>query len=207
MFVKICGITNLDDALSAVKFGVSALGFIFAPSKRRITADKAKEIVTHLPPELLKVGVFVNEKKEEIMRIAEEVNLSCIQLHGTERPGLCNELNKLFQVIKVVKIDPGGNLKTESNFKVWKLLVDTYLPMVEGGSGITFNWQALRQFDLDKIIVAGGITPENVGNLLSYYQPFGIDLSSGVESYPGKKDTQKLKNLFLQIEKFRRNLT
>ncbi|UCE06270.1 MAG: phosphoribosylanthranilate isomerase [bacterium] len=206
MFIKICGITNLDDALSAVKFGASALGFIFAPSKRRITAKTAKEIISHLPPEVLKVGVFVNDQKEEMFRIAEEVKLSCIQLHGSESQELCDELSKSFQVIKAVKIDPEGNLKTESNYNVWKLLMDTYLPRIEGGSGVAFNWQALKQFNLGEIIVAGGITPENVRGLLSHYQPFGIDVSSGVESFPGKKDTQKLAKLFLQIKKFKRNL-
>ncbi len=199
MFVKICGITNLDDALSAVKFGASALGFIFAPSKRRITADKAKKIISHLPPEVLKVGVFVNEKKEEIMRIAEEVNLSYIQLQGSESQELCDELNKSFQVIKAVKIDPEGNLKTESNYKVWKMLLDTYLSKVEGGSGKTFNWNILQNFDPNDIIVAGGITPENIRALLSKYRPFGVDLSSGVELYPGKKDPEKLHRFFKHI--------
>lgn len=199
MFIKICGITNLDDALSAVKLGASALGFIFAPSKRRITANQAKEIILHLPPEVLKVGVFVNEQKEAMLRIAEEVKLSCIQLHGSEAQELCDELSKSFQVIKAVKVDNDGNLKTGSNYKVWKMLVDTYLPEVEGGSGKTFNWNILQNFNPNDTIVAGGVTPENIRALLSKYRPFGVDLSSGVELYPGKKDIEKLHRFFKHI--------
>lgn len=199
MFVKICGITNLDDALLAIKLGANALGFIFAPSKRRITLDMAKQIVTHLPPEVLKVGVFVNENKKEIIRIAEEVNLSYIQLHGNENPELCDELSESFRIIKAVKIDPDGRIKSKFDYSVWKILLDTYLPKVEGGSGKTFNWNILQNFDLNNIIVAGGITPGNIGILLSKYRPFGVDLSSGVEVSPGKKDPEKLYQFFEQI--------
>lgn len=199
MIVKICGITNLEDALAAVEAGADALGFIFAPSKRRVTPECAAEIVRQLPEQVSAAGVFVDETEANILRIAEQVGLSWIQLHGQETPEMCARIGQSYKVIKAVKVDPQGNLRSEIDYPAWKLLLDTYLPGMSGGSGQTFNWEILRNFDPERVIVAGGLNPENVSDLLSHYQPFGIDVGSGVEAFPGKKDPQKLQRFFAQI--------
>ena len=199
MIVKICGITNLEDALLAFEAGADALGCIFAPSKRRVTPECAAEIVKQLPEQVAAVGVFVDETPDNVLRIAEQVGLSWIQLHGQETLEMCAQIGRTYKVIKAVKVDPDGNLRSEVDYPAWKLLLDTYLPGQSGGSGKTFNWGILRQFDPERVIVAGGLNPENVGDLLSHYQPFGIDVGSGVEAFPGKKDPQKLQQFFGQI--------
>jgi len=199
MFIKICGITNIHDALLATKLGASALGFIFAPSKRQITPKKAAEIILQLPKSIEKVGVFVNEIKENILKIGDQIGLSCIQLHGNESPQLCQEIGKQFKTIKAIKIDPSGKVKKTDIYPVWKILLDTYVPNAEGGSGKTFNWEALNEFDLANVIIAGGLNPENIQDLLSQFSPFGIDLSSGVEVLPGKKNHAKLYRFFQKI--------
>lgn len=199
MFIKICGITNLEDAMLAADLGATALGFIFAPSKRQVTPAQAKKIITSLPYRIERVGVFVNEQPENILQIAEKVGLSGIQLHGNESQAMCDELGKYFKIIKAVKIDPRGKIVSQHDYSAWKILVDTYVPQTEGGSGMRFNWEILSQFNRDDIIVAGGLNPENIGSLFSQYQPFGIDVCSGVEAYPGKKDAEKLDRFFKQI--------
>lgn len=200
MLVKICGITNIEDALLASQLGAGALGFIFAPSKRQITPGKAAEIAAQLPSNVQKVGVFVDDLVEEILHVAEIVGLSCVQLHGSESRAMCDQLGKSLKVIKTVRIDPYGRVISKYDYSVWKILLDTHLPKVRGGSGRAFDWKCLHEFNQEDIIVAGGINPENVGKLLSQFQPFGIDLCSGLEAYPGKKAPAKLKQLFNQIK-------
>jgi len=200
MFIKICGITNIEDAQIASKLGASALGFIFAPSKRQITPTRAAEIILQLSQDIEKVGVFVNETKENILKIGNQIGLSCIQLHGNESPQLCQEIGKHFKTIKAIKVDPEGKVKQARSYPVWKILLDTYVPNTEGGSGKTFNWKVLDEFDLAKVIIAGGLNAENIQDLLSKFSPFGVDLSSGVEAFPGKKDHKKLQRFFRQIQ-------
>ncbi|UCE04817.1 MAG: phosphoribosylanthranilate isomerase [bacterium] len=203
MLVKICGITNIEDALLALKSGAGALGFIFSPSKRQISPQKAADITAQLPNNVPKVGVFVDDHMENILHIAEIVRLTCIQLHGSENHTMCDELGKSFKVIKTVRIDPRGKIISKIDYSTWKILLDTYLPGVEGGSGMRFNWDILNELNLENIIVAGGIRPENIGELISEFKPFGIDLCSGVEAYPGKKDPHKLRCLFKQIKQYK----
>ena len=200
MFIKICGITNTADALLAYKLGASALGFVFAPSKRQITLKVAAEIISQLPKNIEKVGVFVNETKENILKTGEQIGLSCIQLHGNENPQLCQDIGKQFKTIKAIKVNPSGKMKKPLIYPVWKVLLDTYVPNAEGGSGKTFNWKALDECDLANVIIAGGLNPENIQDLLSQFTPFGVDLSSGVEVFPGKKDHTKLQRFFNQIQ-------
>jgi len=127
------------------------------------------------------------------------VGLCWIQLHGQETPEMCARIGRMYKVIKAVKVAQEGNLCSEFDYPVWKLLLDTYLPGMSGGSGKTFNWEILRQFDPERVIVAGGLNPENINALLTHYQPFGIDVGSGVEAFPGKKDPKKLQQFFVQI--------
>lgn len=202
MLVKICGITNLEDALQVIEYGADALGFIFAPSKRQISPESAHEIISRLPSQISRVGVFVNESIVNIVQIAEFTKLSWLQLHGNESPEICKLLSKKHKVIKTVKVNPEGKINSIINFPTWKLLLDTSLPGIAGGSGCTFNWDVLSKFNPQNIFVAGGITAGNIGDLLKRVIPFGIDISSGVEIFPGKKDPQKLKQLFNTINQY-----
>jgi len=202
LFIKICGITNEDDALLAADLGATALGFIFASSKRQVTPARAKNIIATLPQHIEKVGVFVDEQQDKIWQIAEMVGLTIIQLHGNESPAMCDKLGQYFKIIKTVKIDPRGRVVANNDCSCWKILLDTYVPQTEGGSGISFNWDILSQFNPDEIIVAGGLSPDNVQGLLSRFQPFGIDVCSGVEAYPGKKEVKKLNRFFKKIGDF-----
>jgi phosphoribosylanthranilate isomerase len=199
MFIKICGITNLADARLAVTTGADALGFIFAPSRRKIEPKAAARIVAELPERVEKVGVFLNASLDEIFQTAEIAKLTCLQLHGGENQALCDALGKSYKVIKSIKITPEGEILTSRIPGVWKLLTDTYLPQASGGTGQTFDWRCLQQFDPHEIIVAGGLNAENIDQLLDHIEPFGVDVASGVESSPGQKDPAKLQAFFDRI--------
>jgi len=200
--IKICGITALEDAMAAVDYGADAVGFIFHPqSPRAITPGKAKAIVSALPPLVTTVGVFVNEKKTEIERIASYVGLNIIQLHGSESPEDCKLSRK---VIKAIRIKDFTELESLNYYKkVSAFLLDTYSPNAPGGTGKVFNWDiAVEAKRFGRIILAGGLTPENVEEAIRYVQPYGVDVATGVEGdTKGKKDHKKLK---LFIERARR---
>ena len=196
MFIKICGITNIGDAQLAVSLGASALGFIFAPSKRQIDAQTARQITAALPHHVEKVGVFVDAEKSAILKTARIAGLSCLQLHGNEPPSLCARLGQHYKIIKAIKIDTAGRIHTTGDFTVWKLLLDTHIPSQAGGTGVPFPREALRSFDPGRVIVAGGLTPANILLLLEQFHPFGVDVNSGIEAVPGKKDASKMKALF-----------
>lgn len=199
MFIKICGITNLADARLAVAAGADALGFIFAPSRRKITPEAAVGIIAELPEHIEKVGVFLNAPFDEIVHTAKIAKLTCLQLHGEENQALCDALRQSYKVIKSIKITPEGEVLTPRISGVWKFLTDTYLPQASGGTGRTFNWRCLRQFDPNEIIVAGGLNAENIDQLFDQIQPFGVDVASGVEASPGRKDPGKLQKFFGRI--------
>lgn len=184
MRIKVCGITNLEDALAAVGLGVDALGFVFAPSPRQITPDKAKEIIRRLPPWIATVGVFVDEKPEWIMRVVSECRLDWVQLHGDESPQYCKDLD--LKIIKTIKTD----IERISEYDVSGVLLD-----ISMGTGKVYNWDlAVEAKKYGKpIILSGGLTPENVSEAIRKVIPYGVDVSSGVESSPGKKDYEKMK--------------
>jgi phosphoribosylanthranilate isomerase len=199
MKVKICGITDEAAALAAVDFGADALGFVFAESKRKIDIEKAQNIVSKLPASIMKVGVFVNESKEEIERIASQVGLSHVQVHGDETPEYCRSLT--FPVIKAVSIDGLTDLESIENFPCDYLLLDGPKGNYHGGNGLSFDWDLVQNLTLTnkKIILAGGLDPENVQEAIKKANPFMVDVSSGVET-DGKKDLQKIK-LFINQAK------
>ena len=199
MFVKICGITNKKDALLAVESGADAIGYVFAGSKRKISPETAAQISAQLPRRVEKVGVFLNADIDEILRIAEIANLSCLQLHGNEKQALCDALGQAYKVIKTIKITPEGKIITPQITNVWKLLLDTHLPQASGGTGRTFDWACLGQFDSSEILVAGGLNAGNIDQLLNQARPFGVDVSSGVEALPGQKDPVKLRQFFARV--------
>ncbi|MBM4053404.1 MAG: phosphoribosylanthranilate isomerase [Planctomycetes bacterium] len=193
MRVKICGITNRNDALSAIEFGADALGFVFAESPRRVTKEQARNIIAELPPFISTVGVFVNEKKETIIDIAEYCGLTTIQLHGNEPPSDLEGLAR-FKVIKAFRIKGEQDLKALSLYKPHAFLLDSYVKGVMGGTGTTFNWEIAKQArQYGTIILSGGLTPDNVKEAIRTVTPYAVDVSSGVESAPGKKDASLLK--------------
>lgn len=201
--VKICGITNLEDALAAVEEGADALGFIFYPkSPRYISFQKAGEIVSSLPPFVSTVGVFVNEAEETIRQAAGEAFLSLIQLHGEESPEFCKNLG--LRVIKAIRLSRTEDLNRVKTYSVQGILFDSYHEDQYGGSGKSFNLDLLRGFSAEMpVIVSGGLTPENIREVLHQVSPYAVDVSSGVENSPGKKNREKMKRFIQNAKGFR----
>jgi phosphoribosylanthranilate isomerase len=201
--VKICGITNLEDALLAASLGAHALGFIFyQKSPRAIRPEAAREIIRALPPLVLSVGVFVDEEAQVVREISERVGLDWVQLHGRESPEYCRSLGR--RVLKGFRIKNEASLAFLSEYQnaVQAFLLDTYRPGTPGGTGETFDWEIARQaLKYGPVILAGGLTPDNVAAALQTAKPQGVDVASGVEVSPGKKDPGKLKAFFQAIKK------
>ena len=199
MKVKICGITNLDDALVATELGADALGFVFADSPRRIVLDQVQEIAAGLPPFVCKVGVFVDSGFEEIQRAISIGSLDLVQLHGSEDPDLCRLLAP--RVVKSFRVKDESVLDLLSRYEVRAYLFDTYNKVLKGGTGQVFDWDiAKRATEKGRIILSGGLNPDNVMQAVCDVRPYAVDVSSGVESRPGKKDHQKLRS-FIQAAK------
>lgn len=202
MKVKICGITNLEDALTAVDLGATALGFMFYPkSKRYVTPETATKIISSLPDEIKKVGVFVNQSKLEIENTVKKSGISWIQLHGTEDPSYLG----CFSVPSFKVLHANSTEEIMKNAQIYQgspyFLLDT--PSADfGGTGRPFDWSIADQLIAErKVFLAGGIGEHNIAQIISNHMPFGVDLSSSVESSPGKKDKLKLKNFFTQFNK------
>ncbi len=199
--VKICGITNLEDALLAEELGADALGFIFyKKSKRYIQPEKAAEIIARLSPFTLKVGVFVNSPVDEINKIAAEAKLNLIQLHGDEKPEIIKEIN--LPVVKAFRVNEYFDFKSVENFECAGYLFDTLSGNKYGGTGIRFNWDSIPHHLRSKIILAGGIGTGNLNEAIKI-NPAAIDLSSAIELFPGKKDEIKMREFFNEFYKFR----
>lgn len=199
--IKICGITNIEDALAAVEYGADVIGFVFQPkSPRAVTPDAAKKIVSALPPFVATVGVFVDESKQTIEKVAQHVGLNVVQLHGNEPPDACNLSRK---VIKAIRVRDLTVLEPLKRYNVSAFLLDTYSPHSMGGTGQIFNWDiAVEAKKFGRIILAGGLNSENVEDAIRWVRPYGVDVATGVESNKkGKKDHKKLK---LFIEKARK---
>ncbi|MBI4229162.1 MAG: phosphoribosylanthranilate isomerase, partial [Deltaproteobacteria bacterium] len=191
--IKICGITNLDDAFLAVDLGADALGFIFYKnSKRFICSEDALRIISELPPFVTTVGVFVNQELEELKSIKKDVGFDLFQLHGDENQDYCRELGNT--VIKAIRVKDSVNQKEIDSFPVQAFLFDTYSTIDFGGTGRSFNWELLKGLTFSKsVILSGGLTPENVADAIEIVCPYAVDVSSGVEDYPRKKNPVKLK--------------
>lgn len=191
--IKICGITNIEDALLAVDLGADALGFIFyKESKRYIRPERAHEIISKLPPFVTTVGVFVNQQLDEIRSIKEVVGFDVFQLHGDESPDFCKKLGR--GVIKTIRVNEYINSKEIESYPVQTILFDTYSTKGYGGTGESFRWEILKGLNTSKrIILSGGLSAENVSHAIRTAKLYGVDVSSGVEDYPGKKNPEKLK--------------
>ena len=200
--VKICGITNGDDAMTGVSAGADALGFIFyAPSSRCVTPDRVREIARRLPEKVCRVGVFVDHDPEEVRRIARFCGLDLIQLHGKESPEYCG-LFPPSVLIKAVSLRSEDDLDSLSQYPVKAVLVDAYDPVQPGGTGKTCDWNlARRAGERHRLILAGGLNAGNILAALEAVSPLAVDVGSGVEERPGKKDPEKMKDLVAIVKR------
>src|SRR5688572_19296993 len=196
LFVKICGLTRVQDAELAAALGARALGFVFWPdSPRAVTAETAKAIAARIPKDVAKVGVFVNEDIERVRDIVDEVGLDFAQLHGDETPEYCQRLAR--KVIKAVGIREDGDSTFASFDSDVLLLVDAHDPAARGGTGRTVDWDAARAVAAERpLILAGGLNAANVRLAIRSVRPYGVDVSSGVESAPGVKDPNRMRAFF-----------
>ena len=190
MFIKICGITSEDDALLAVALGADALGFVFAPSPRQVTASRVYDITRRLPPEILTVGVFRDELPDRVIDITQRAGLKAAQLHGRESRNQVEQVNKYVHwVIKSVEAGSAAAMNAD-NLGTDMVLVDASEP----GSGKLFDWSLLADMpEVPRLMLAGGLNPDNVGLAIETVRPWGVDVSSGVEAEPGRKDPIKLR--------------
>ncbi len=204
--VKICGITNLHDALSAVESGADAIGFVFFKgSPRCVAEDTAATIISKLPPFVTTVGVFVNEAPEQIEKIIHRTAIDVVQLHGDEPPAQCSFSCKVIKAIRVRSLESLDPL-IDYQGRVSAFLLDTYTPDAYGGTGRTFNWDiASYAKPFGNIILSGGLTPDNVAEAVQRVSPYAVDVSSGVESHPGRKDPKKVKLFIERAKGNRRN--
>ena len=191
--VKICGITNLEDALLSVRFGANALGFNFyALSPRYTPPGIVREIVNSLPAETAKIGVFVNEKLAAIEGIAEIAKLTAIQLHGEETPEFAANVREKIglPVIKAFRVSPDFKPADVLEYDVDTVLLDAYSQKEHGGTGETFDWKVAEEVKslVSQMYLAGGLRPDNVGTAIRLVNPYGVDVASGVEREKGKKD-------------------
>ncbi len=203
--VKICGITELKDALKAHELGADFVGFIFfINSPRKIKPEQARLIIEGLPKDLLKVGLFLGQDAGTVRAIAERCQLNLLQLHGDESPEYCSRLGKDFKIIKSFKIRKFRSVDDIDAYKdaVHYYLFDTYVKGIPGGTGRAFDWNILKGRPFEKpIFLAGGLTPENVGEAVRKAVPYAVDVASGVEKSPGKKDYGLLKEFIDNAKK------
>jgi len=195
IYIKICGITEVDDAVKIAELGVNALGFIFyLKSRRYISPDKAKEIIKHLPPFINTVGVFVNEKKESVIDVLNRCPIDILQFHGDETPEYCGQFNKRF--IKAFRVNEDFSFDVFLKFPASAFLLDSLVTGEYGGTGVVFDWDiAVKAKKYGKIILSGGLNQENLSSAVAKVNPYGVDISTGVEIKPGKKDICKVKEI------------
>lgn len=201
--VKICGITNWTDAKRAVDAGADLLGFNFyEQSPRYITPAKARRIVRRLPKRVSTVGVFVNESEEKMLSVARTVGLGALQLHGDESPATVARLRRSLPVIKAVRAGKAFRPAQLARYKrASALLLDGFDRRLRGGTGKTFDWRVARRANqYGRIFLAGGLTPENIGEAIRTAQPYAVDVCSSVEAKPGKKDPKRVRALMLAVE-------
>ena len=192
--VKICGITNLDDAFVAADAGADALGFMFfAASTRNVAAKQVRDIIRGLPPFIARVGVFVNPTEKEVRDAIAQSGIDTLQFHGEESPEFCRQFG--IPVLKAFRIADSSSLKALPPYSNETWLLDSFVAGQQGGTGARFNWDhAIEAVRLGgRVILAGGLTPENVAEAVRKVRPYGLDVSSGVESSPGKKDATKVR--------------
>lgn len=204
--IKVCGITTVEDAEEAIRQGVDAIGFIFAEqSPRYISPEKAKEIAANLPPFIHLVGVFVDGDPVEVQEIIDYCGLTHVQLHGKEDEEYCRKLAQAATPCRLIKAFRVGPHSLASDFQPYEesvkgYLLDTYMEGQEGGTGKPFNWSMVASLGLKQpVVLAGGLTPENIEEAIRAVRPFAVDVNSGVEDEPGRKNKQKLLELVARV--------
>ena len=203
--VKICGITNLEDALLSAKFGADALGFNFYPkSPRCIVPEKAREIIEQLPPQILKIGVFVNESLEKICETAEIVKLDAIQLHGEETPEFAKKLKAKtnLEIIKAFRVSESFKPEDVLRYETDAVLLDAYSPQEHGGTGEVFDWEIAKKVQaiFPKMYLAGGLSASNVVEAIKNIKPFAVDACSSIEKIKGIKNSEKLRDFIFAVK-------
>jgi phosphoribosylanthranilate isomerase len=197
--VKICGITNAGDASVAADAGADAVGFIFAESPRRVGIEEARKISLAWPENLLRVGVFVDEEPDEVLRISREVGLDLAQLHGDETPEAVTAVrNGGVGVMKALRVEDAGSLEELDGYEADLLLLDAYSEKARGGTGEQFDWGVAKSLrGRDNIVVSGGLGPENVSEAVEFFEPYGVDASSALEDEPGRKNGERVRRFVL----------
>ncbi len=199
--IKICGITNIEDALFSVERGAHALGFVFYKnSKRYIDAESTHGIISRLPPFVTTVGVFVNEDMETIRKIKGITGIDLVQLHGDETPAFCNDLGMNY--IKACRVSDRSKLDEIGYYNTNLILLDSHSKDGYGGTGEVFDWDLIKEvnFKNKRIILSGGLNPFNVKEAVGKIRPDAVDVSSGVESKPGRKDREKIKKFIEAVK-------
>ncbi|MFC1590748.1 phosphoribosylanthranilate isomerase [Candidatus Omnitrophota bacterium] len=201
--IKICGITGKDDAASAALLGADLLGFVFYKgSKRAIDAEGACSIVKGVPRGIVRVGVFVNEGADTILATAEKCGLDAAQLHGDETPDLCGKLKGKIKVIKAFRIRSADSLDGVDGYDADYYLFDTFREDAFGGTGKVFSWDMLKEREFSRpVILSGGLNADNVCGAIKACSPFGVDVSSGIEASPGKKDIEKMRRFVENVKR------
>ena len=198
--IKICGISNLNDALAAVAAGANALGFNFyKPSPRYITPQNAREIVDQLPTSILTVGVFVNEHQHSVRSIAGEAGIKALQLHGDESPSYCRELADSY-VIKALAVSADSDVEMVNAYDVEAVMLDTRDTNLRGGTGRVFDWSIAKRVNerVPKLFLAGGLSPENIKEAITTVSPYAVDACSALEDRPGIKNQERMR-AFIEI--------
>lgn len=200
--VKICGVRSLAESLCALDCGVDALGFNFWPkSPRYIEPEEARGIIDRLPPLISCIGVFVNESSEHVLEVAGIAGINIVQLHGDESPEFCRELDSL-KLIKALRVGEGFEPGSIAQYPVSAVLLDTNIKGSYGGTGRRFDWRvAIEAKQFARIILAGGLNIDNVAEAITEVKPFGIDVCSGVEAEPGRKDLDKLRQFMTEVRR------
>ncbi|SFI72889.1 phosphoribosylanthranilate isomerase [Pseudomonas guineae] len=198
---KICGITRIEDALAAVEAGADAIGLVFyAKSPRAVTVQQARAIISALPPFVTTVGLFVDASRCELGEILDAVPLDLLQFHGDESPAACDDYHRPY--IKALRVKPGDDIAAQ--VALYKnasgVLLDTYVPGIPGGTGEAFDWSLVPESLSKPVILAGGLTAENVAQAIARVRPYAVDVSGGVETAKGIKDAQKIR-AFMQAVK------
>jgi phosphoribosylanthranilate isomerase len=203
--IKICGITNIEDALASASVGADALGFVFhPPSPRYVTPGKAREIIAGLPSSICTVGVFVNLSAAEVLQIAELCGLDFIQFHGAETQDYCRRFPRE-RVIKALSFRSEEDFAAMAGYPVRAFLVDAHDPVRFGGTGKTCDWNLARKAAArHPLVLAGGLGTENILAALEAVHPLAVDISSGVETVPGKKDHEKIRSVIASVQHFGR---
>ena len=197
--VKICGITSLEDALTSIEAGADALGFVFYPlSPRHVFPELAADIIRKLPSFVQTVGLFVDEELSVVNATADHCGLDIVQLHGEEAPEYCDDIRR--RVIKAFRVKDITTLDSLQQYHVSGYLLDTWSPLALGGTGKTFNWEIAAEASNrgHRVILAGGLTSDNVAEAVRQVAPYAVDVSSGVECSPGRKDTDKIRTFIIQ---------